>query len=538
MNSSNPSFMTGSNNLGRIRNILLILSDDMEQTLAKNSIIWEKSKFFLTRLLTYFSFLLLPVWIPKTLEINLFVQSIMVLCYLLFMAGQWYLLGKEIDHRLKIYFRANSSIDRILYRVIIGLAAMMLIFNLMWFIPDSIVRHFFWGLFVVLGLFYSWPTRGKIIEESVSTQFTEYRYLDSFEKTVLFLSLTMFILSMPSFPLLSNLETYKLIIDPNEKMHGQLWNYLQMNFFPFRKFPHLVSLGWSMHLYFISFSFYLLAFYGIMRFFLSRRLSILGIFAFISTWSFSLFLKKDLFSCATTTFAVLWVWSILWCIKSSTYRSGLMYGLLCYSGVVLNYNHAILFPIGLILLFFFFLSEHTDWFRNQFLKYSMLGLFLIIITLLTHVDLRFFDNGLSPNLLYSYFATVIGRKAFYGLFFIGLLALAIILIRPRWRILNAFTIEQKRLGELSLLVLIVLLTGLLAEKDLILSFGLLWFIVFLCLLPLEWIFQTLSRLRSRRNFIYMIYVIVCLLDSHFEGRIRIFYNFYESPPDVMELMKR
>lgn len=499
---------------------------------------WEKSKFFLTRLLTYFSFLLLPVWIPKTLEINIFVQSLMVLLYLLFMAGQWYLLGKEIDHRLKIYFRANSSIDRVLYRVIIGLAAMMLIFNIMSFIPDSVVRHFFWGLFVLLGIFYSWPTRGKIIEESVSTQFTEYKYLDSFEKTVLLLSIAIFILSMPSFPFLSNLETFKLIIDPEEKMHGQLWNYLQMNFFPFRKFPHLVNLGWSMHLYFISFSFYLLAFYGIMRFFISRRLSILGIFALVSTWSFSIILKKDLFSCGTTTFAVLWVWSILWCIKSSTYRSGLMYGLLCFSGVVLNYNHFILFPVGLGLLYFFFLKEHTDWYRNQFVKYTSLGLFLIIITLLTHVDLRFFENTFSIEQLQSYFTTIIKRKAFYGLSFIGLLSLALIFIRPQMKIFSTFTVDARRLSELSILIFLLLLMGIFVEKDLVQGFGLLWVIVFLSVFPLEWIFQTISRLRSRRNFIYMIYVIVCLLDSHFEGRVRIFYNFYQSPPDVIEVLKR
>src|SRR5690606_35595065 len=144
-----------------------------------------------------------PVWVHKLLEINLFTQSLLMLAYLLFMAGQWYLLGKEIDHRLKIYFRANSSIDRVLYRVIIGNATMVLVFNIMSFIPESIVRHFFWGFFGVLGLCYSWPTRAKIIVESVSTQFTEYKYLDSFEKTVLFLILAMFLASMPSFPFLN-----------------------------------------------------------------------------------------------------------------------------------------------------------------------------------------------------------------------------------------------------------------------------------------------------------------------------------------------
>ena len=461
-----------------------------------------------------------------------------MLAYLMFMAGQWYLLGKEIDHRLKIYFRANSSIDRVLYRVIIGNATMMIIFNMMSFIPDSIVRHFFWGFFVILGLFYSWPTRGKIIEESVSTQFTEYKYLDSFEKTVLFLTIAMFLTSMPSFPFLSNLETLKLIIDPEEKMHGQMWNYMFMNFFPFKKFPHMVNLGWSMHFYFISFSLYLLAFYGIMRFFMSRRLSILGLFALVSTWSFSLFLKKDPYLCATTCFSVLWVWSILWCIKSSTYRSGLMYGLLCYVGVVLNFNYIFLFPVGLALLYFFFLKESTDWYRGQFVKYTMLGMFLILITMITHIDLRFFENTFSLKQFYSYLKVVIDRKAFYALSFLGLITLILMIFKPNRKTFAVLTLDIKRLREFSVLVVCLILLSLFVEKDLAQSFGLLWFIVFLSILPLEWIFQSISRLRSRRNFIYMIYVMVCLLDSHFEGRVRILYNFYQSPPDIVELINR
>lgn len=511
----------------------------MEITLEKNSnILWEKTKFFISRALTYFSFLLLPVWIQKSLELNMFIQSILMVLYLMFMAGQWYLLGKEIDHRLKIYFRANSSIDRILYRLVIGNATMMLIMNLMAFIPDNIVRHFFWGFFVVIGFFYSWPTRGKIIEESFSTQFTEYRYLDSFEKTVLFLSLAIFVTSMPSFAFLNNLETFKLLVDPEEKINGQLWSYLHMNFYPFRRFPHLVNLGWNMHFYFVSFGLYLLAFYGIMRFFLSRRLSILGLFALISTWSFSLFLKKDIYSCVSTTFPLLWVWSVLWCVKSSTYRSGLMFGLLCYAGVVLNYNNVFLFPVGLVLLYFLFLKESTDWYRMQFVKYTSLGMFLILITLLTNIDLRFFEDSLSLWELKKYFSTLIYRKAFYSLSIIGFVSLLFFLYKPKHKVFSTFSNDGKRLKDLLLLVLCLIILSLTVEKEIVTSFGLLWFIVFLSLFPLEWIFQSISRLRSRRNFIYMIYVILCLLDSHFEGRVRIFYNFYQSPPDIIELLNQ
>ena len=511
----------------------------MNNTLTKNSnIVWEKSKFFVNRAVIYFSFLLLPVWIQKSLEINIFVQSLMMLAYIVFMAGQWYLLGKEIDHRLKIYFRANSTIDRVLYRVIIGNATMMIIFNLMSLIPDSIVRHFFWGFFVVVGLFYSWPTRGKIIQESVFTQFTEYKYLDAFEKTVLFITIAMFFTSMPSFPFLSNLETLKLIIDPEEKMNVQLWNYLQMNFYPFIRFPHLMNLGWSMHFYFISFSLYLLAFYGILRFFISRRLSILGLFALVSTWGFSIFLKKDVYACASTTFTVLWVWSILWCVKSSTYRSGLMYGLLCYAATTLNYNHLFLFPVGLALLYFVFLKENTDWYRNQFVKYTSLGMFLILMTLITHIDLRFFEYSMSFHQFFLYLASVLKRKAFYSLSFIGLVALLIVIFKPNRKFWANLNIDHKRLADIGILVSCVIALGLLVDKDMVRSFGILWFVVFLSILPLEWIFQSISRWRSRRNFIYMIYVLLCLLDSHFEGRIRMMYDFYQSPPDIVEYLNR
>ena len=462
----------------------------------------------------------------------------MMLAYLMFMGGQWYLLGKEIDYRLKIYFRANSTIDRILYRLIMGQAVMMIIFNLMTFIPEAVVRHFFWGFFVVIGLFYSWPTRGKIIEDSVSTQFTEYKYLDAFEKTVLFLTVAMFFASMPSFPFLNNLETFKMIVDPEEKMNAQLWNYLHMNFFPFKRFPHLMNLGWSMHFYFVSFIVYLLAFYGILRFFISRRLSILGLFAIVSTWSFSVFLKKDIFTCASTTFSVLWVWSILWCVKSSTYRSGLMYGLLCYVGAVFNYNNMLFFPLGLAGLYFIFLNDSTDWFKAQFVRYTSLGIFLILITMLTHIDLRFFEFGLSTQQLLLYFGNLLKRKAFYSLSVIGLITLSLIIISPKNKLFHALNIDRRRLRDFALITFCVLALGLFVEKDMIRSFGLLWFVVFLAILPLEWIFQSISRLRSRRNFIYVIYVLVCLLDSHFEGRIRMLYNFYQSPPDIVEFLTR
>ena len=84
----------------------------MEVILENNSgILVKKSKFFIYRALIYFSFLLIPVWIQKSLDISEGMKICVMILYILFMVGQWFLLGKEVDHRLKIYFKVNSSLD-------------------------------------------------------------------------------------------------------------------------------------------------------------------------------------------------------------------------------------------------------------------------------------------------------------------------------------------------------------------------------------------------------------------------------------------
>jgi hypothetical protein len=168
----------------------------------------------------------------------------------------------------------------------------------------------------------------------------------------------------------------------------------------------------------------------------------------------------------------------------------------------------------------------------------MLGMFLILITLITQIDLRFFEDQLSMLQLKSYLFIILKRKAFYSLSILGLFIMLLFILKPQRKTFSVLAIDLRRLKEFFILVVSILLFGIWIEKDLIQSFGLLWVIVFLSILPLEWIFQSISRLRSRRNFIYAIYVLVCLLDSHFEGRIRILYSFYQSPPDIVELIDR
>ena len=196
-----------------------------------SSIIWVKSKFFLYRILIYFSFLLIPVWIQKSLHLNQATQCLSAFLYIVFMIGQWFMLGKEIDHRLKIYFRVNSSFDRIVYRLFLGMIFFILYFNALSLLAPKWIYNIFWVTWVVLGLFYSWPTRGKIIKESVASNFGEFRFLDRFEKTLFFLIVLLFIVSMPEIPSLINTKSLQAYFDP---ANGALFhkNHLSVGFSP------------------------------------------------------------------------------------------------------------------------------------------------------------------------------------------------------------------------------------------------------------------------------------------------------------------
>lgn len=500
----------------------------MDKTLVNNSEIWaQKSKFFIYRAVTYFSFLLLPIWIQKTVHLPQAAHVPIMIFYMLFMMGQWFLFGKELDHRLKIYFRVNSSMDRILYRFLTGMIFFVLYFNLLSFLPHKWIYNCFWITWVCLGLFYSWPTRGKIIKESVSSSFSEFRFLDSFEKTLVGLILLMLVFSMPALPQLTNFSALKLFFDPSEVLSSHFWNFLMVNYYPFKSYPELFKIAISMHFYYICLGLFLIGFYALLRYFVSRRLSLLGVFALISSWAFSKILDAQFGDSLQTTFALFSVWSILWITKSSTYRAGLFLGLLGYYGTIINPAYALILPLNIALLYFVFLNDKTPWFRRQLLKYASFGVILVIIFLLGHPN---FQEGLRPfefGTLIGNFSTIFERKAFNVLGVFGLVILSVKFILPKRNILRDFRVDRVKLFELVTLLILYGLFALFVDFRLINSFSMMWPISLFSLIPLELLFQSISRLRSRRNMIYLVYILICLLDSHFEGRVKIFIKLFE-----------
>ena len=493
----------------------------MEDSLVKKSDFLKiKYKFFINRLVMYFSFLCIPIWIQHTLEMNLLIQSIILLTYMVFMGGQWYLLGKEIDHRLKIYYRANSSMERILYRIIMGSISMLLIFNIFTVFPREALGFVFWSFFGIVGIFYSWPTRGKIIEESMMSQFGEMRFLDSFEKTILLLSGLTFLISIPELPMFENIDALKLYFDPQESVSGMLWNYLAVLYYPFSSYPKLYNLIWSFHFYFIGLGVFLLTFYCLLRYFFSRRLSMLGIFSVLSTWSFSKILGEDYFASVSTTVSVLWLWSIMWSTRSGTYRSGLFTGLACMYLTIINPINIVLLPIGLFFTYKIFLNNRTDWYKKQWLKYNLLGglLSLLIFSYSLGEQDIIMNNA---EMFFSNLMDYIYRKAFYIIAPIGL-GLTLFYLTNRSRLFFTYVnFDRNKFNEVIFGITSIILVGILVNPYLVSGFSLIWILSFFALIPIEWIFQSISRLRSKRNLIYAMYILVCLLDSHLESRFRI-----------------
>lgn len=497
----------------------------MRNTLEDSSGITRlKWKFFTYRAVSYFSFLCVPIFVQKSLHLPMWLQAFFMTFYILFITGQWFLLGKEIDHRLKIYFRVNSSIDRIVYRLFLGMIFFTILFNFISFLESRWIANSFWTIWISLGLFYSWPTRGKIIHESVSTSFGEFKFLDGFEKTLLTLIMLMFIFSLPDLPPLVNVEMLKLYYDPMEKIGNSFFNFLIVNYYPFKNYPGLIRMAWGLHFYVVGMGFFLLVFYAFLRFFVSRRLSLLGVFALVSSWSFSRTLNNNVEFSFITTYSVLWLWTILWVTKSATYRAGLFMGLVSYWGALLNPGFAILVIFQLGFLFFVFLKDRTFWFKRQLFKYSLLGTCLTLIYFFNHTDSLDFVSTISGG-AWQVFRQELGRKGFYTL---SVLGLVILIAKVLGQITENFQIELENLKIFLYTLLLAIIFSMVGEEYLLKGFSMMWILSFLSLIPLELVFQSISRLRSNRNMIYLIYILICLLDSHFEGRVKVFIKIFNS----------
>ena len=113
------------------------------------------------------------------------------------------------------------------------------------------------------------------------------------------------------------------------------------------------------------------------------------------------------------------------------------------------------------------------------------------------------------------------RKAFFAIAPLGIILIALYSSNISNYLLTYINLDRKKLGEVMFGIAILFIFGSFVSPTFFNGLSIMWTLAFLSLFPIEWIFQSISRLRSKRNLIYAMYILVCLLDSQMENRLRI-----------------
>jgi hypothetical protein len=352
----------------------------------------------------------------------------------------------------------------------------------------------------------------------MSQDFGEFKYLDGFEKTVLALIVLTFLVSYPKINTFNQLESLKLYLDNNQLLHDMIWSFLKITFLPFSGIAELSTIAWVSYFYFSGFGFFLLGSYCVFRYFFNRRLALLGVYSIVSTWSFSKLINLNMMGELISTVGLIWTWVGIWSLHGGTYRAGFFKGIIVFFATIWHRFFVFLYFIDIAVILNFF-KNYTFWFRRQTLKYTLFGLAFILFALITDVDYSFQLSFLHSQL--AMIQNLIVQKSFFLLAIFGLILFVLKLSIMKSNKGFLPFLRRKDLGIIFVHAIAILSLQYVA-KGLDGHFYYLWLLSFLSLLPLEYIFNLITPFRSKRNFIFLVYILVCLLDSHFEGRVKIF----------------
>jgi hypothetical protein len=210
----------------------------------------------------------------------------------------------------------------------------------------------------------------------------------------------------------------------------------------------------------------------------------------------------------------------MWSSRSGTYRSGLFTGLICAYLTMINPLNFVLLPCGIFLSYFFFLSDRTPWFKKQWVKYNVMGSMLSVVVFFIGIEAKeiaFINGTFAWEILLDH----IYRKAFFIISPIGFVMMMLYLTNSSRHFLSFVIFDKRKIAEILVGMGVLVFWGFFFNPDFLKGFSLIWILSFFALIPIEWIFQSISRLRSKRNLIYAMYALVCLFDSHLENRFRI-----------------
>ena len=97
----------------------------------------------------------------------------------------FYLVGLYLDYLFKIYYHLNSSLDRMVYRLIFGASfTSILLLCTSFLFGETYVSTCCVGLVLVNLIFAAYPTSARVIHTNVSSNLGELKHLDKLEKVV------------------------------------------------------------------------------------------------------------------------------------------------------------------------------------------------------------------------------------------------------------------------------------------------------------------------------------------------------------------
>ena len=271
------------------------------------------------------------------------------------------------------------------------------------------------------------------------------------------------------------------------------------------------------------------SFYSFLRYYFSRRSAILGIFIFTSTWPISQLLSVDLTQLFLQKTTLLMLWVTIWGHRALTYRSGLIVGLIFFYATCIEPLAFVLIPLMLLLHLVTLPKEKTLWYKLEWLKFLAPGFLLSLFAYLSSntaaksVDSHFYKTIDDLSMLMS-------GKAIFSLSIFGLVLVvwsSLSNIRPFHKLNQSFLRNftfKRNFHEMWMPLVYILSLFILSisySSFFFTGFSTMWILTALSIVPIELIFHKLKVYRSKRNMIYLLYILITLLDSQIEMRLRI-----------------
>jgi len=435
-----------------------------------------------------------------------------------FVGYNTYFIGVYLDYIFKIYYHLNSSLDRMIYRIVFGSSLLSFIYYFTTLLfGDGATVFVTYPLVIINGLFSIYPTTAKLIFSSISSNLGELKHLDKLEKMLLGIFIIYFISSTPNINFIDNLG-YKSYLTSD---------FFHLNFTLVRELfkfgeNHTQLLG---YFYYFLGGMYYLVIYSFFRFFFSRRVSLIGILAIVSNWNLVKIIYGNFTVYGSSLYLLSFIWALIWVGSSKSYRTNLFFGMILALSSHHPFNISFVFLIIGLVSIFLTSALRTNWAKLQSLKYMSFGL---ILTFLFWALGYFVVDNFSVHQSWPFSINLFFKKSFNILGVLGCLLFFTTYflnrVRRTQKTVPFFNHSNYLLFTFLFTVVVWALSNGGQHFDIS---AFLFFVIVLFSLPiLEIVLNTFGFFHSKRNLIFFLYILFSILDSHLESRIKTFISMF------------